>query len=136
MAFVTQNIFLIAIALASGAMLLWPTIAGRAAAGAGLDVLGATRLINDRNPVVVDVRSTAEFATGHLANSKNVPLDQLEKRSGEFPNNRPLLVVCATGARSGRAVAQLKKSGGREEVFNLIGGLQGWTAAGLPTVKS
>ncbi len=134
MAFVTENIFLIAIALTSGIMLLWPSIAGRAAGAAGLDVLNATRLINDRDPVVVDVRSPTEFAAGHLINSRNVPLEQIGTDAAKLPGNRPLLLVCASGARSGRAVAKLR-SAGRDDVFNLTGGLQGWTAAGLPVHK-
>ncbi|MFK7967384.1 MAG: rhodanese-like domain-containing protein [Burkholderiaceae bacterium] len=134
MAFVTENIFLIAIALVSGTMLLWPALAGRAAAGASLDVLGATRLINDKHPVVVDVRPAAEFANGHMRDAKNIPLDELEKRANEIPAKKPVLVTCATGMSSGRAVGKLKAAG-REEVFSLAGGLNGWTAAGLPVVK-
>ncbi|MGH1359648.1 MAG: rhodanese-like domain-containing protein [Burkholderiaceae bacterium] len=134
MAFVTENIFLIAIALISGAMLLWPTLAGRAGAASSLDVLGATRLINDRDPVVVDVRPAADYETGHLINAKNIPLDDLETRAGEIPANRPVLLTCATGMSSGKAASKLR-SAGREEAFSLAGGLNGWTGAGLPVVK-
>lgn len=135
MAFVTENIFLIAIALVSGTMLLWPALAGRIGAAGSLDVLGATRLINDRNPVVVDVRSEADFAQGHLLNAKNIPLDDLEKRSSEIPANRPVLLTCGTGMSSGKAASKLRASG-REEAFSLAGGLNGWTAGGLPLVKA
>ena len=135
MAFVTENIFLIAIALVSGTMLLWPALAGRIGAASSLDVLGATRLINDRNPVVVDVRVEADFAQGHLLNAKNIPLDDLDKRSSEIPANRPVLLTCATGMSSGKAASKLRASG-REESFSLACGLNGWTAAGLPVVKT
>lgn len=135
MAFVTENIFLIAIALVSGSMLLWPTISGLSSAGAGLDALGATRLINDRNPVLIDVRPEAEYAAGHLRDAINIPADDLEKRMGEIPAKRPVLLTCTTGMRSGKAVAKLKAAG-REEVFNLSGGINAWATAGLPVVKS
>lgn len=134
MAFVTENIFLIAIALVSGTMLLWPALAGRVSSGASLDVLGATRLINDKQPVVVDVRPAAEFANGHMRDAKNIPLDELEKRASEIPAKRPVLLTCATGMSSGRGVGKLKAAG-RDEVFSLAGGLNGWTSAGLPVVR-
>lgn len=134
MAFVTENIFLIAIALVSGTMLLWPALAGRASGAASLDVLGATRLINDKQPVVVDVRPAAEFANGHMRDAKNIPLEELEKRASEIPAKRPVLLTCATGMSSGRAVGKLKAAG-RDEVFSLAGGLNGWTSAGLPVVR-
>ena len=133
MNFIVENAVLIAIAFASGAMLLWPMLQRRAG-GPALDTLGATRLINDTGAVVLDVREPAEFAGGHLPNSKNIPLGDLDKRVAELPAGKPVLVCCATGARSGRAAAVLRK-GGREQVFNLAGGVQGWRQAGLPLVK-
>ena len=133
MQFITDNIVLIAIAFASGAMLLWPFVARRAG-GPSLDTLGATRLINDTGAIVVDVRSPADFAAGHLPNARNIPLAELDKRMGELPAGKPVLICCNSGATSGRATSLLRRSG-REDVFNLAGGLQGWLQAGLPVVK-
>ncbi len=133
MQFIVENIVLIAIALVSGAMLLWPLVM-RGSAGPTVDTLGATRLINDTGAVIVDVRPAAEFAAGHLPNARNIPLSDLEKRAGELPANKPVLVCCASGVSSGKASALLRRNG-REEVFNLAGGLQAWRQAGLPVVK-
>ena len=133
MSFVTENIFLIAIAFVSGGMLLWPFIMKRTA-GASLDTLGATRLINDTNAVVLDVRAPGEFEAGHLPNARNIPLDDLERRSVDLPAGRPVIVCCATGVRSAKAAASLRKAG-RQDVFNLDGGLNAWRQAGLPVVK-
>ena len=133
MQFIVENIVLIAIALVSGAMLLWPLVT-RGSAGPSVDTLGATRLINDTGAVILDVRPAAEFATGHLPNARNIPLSDLEKRAGELPANKPVLVCCASGVTSGKASALLRRNG-REEVFNLAGGLQAWRQAGLPVVK-
>lgn len=134
MAFVTENFFLILIALLSGGMLLWPAVAGRAAAGVSLDALGATRLINDENPVVVDLRDAADYANGHLTNALNIPAAELDNRTGELSSKRPVLLYCQSGARSARAASKLK-SEGRESVYSLAGGLQGWSGAGLPVVR-
>lgn len=135
MAFVTENLFLIVIALVSGGMLLWPAIAGRATAGMSLDPLAATRLINDDKPTVVDLREASEFTKGHLINAKHIPAGELENRGSEIPSKGPVLLYCESGAKSGRAAAKLKADG-REDVFTLAGGLQAWTGASLPTVKS
>ena len=132
MKFVTDNIFLIAIAFVSGAMLLWPLI-NRQLAGATVGTLQATRLIND-GAVVLDVRDGTEYAAGHLANSRNIPVADIDKRAAELPAGKPVVVVCATGSRAARAASVLRKSG-RADVFCLDGGLAGWQQAGLPVVK-
>ncbi len=133
MKFLIDNIFLVAMAIASGTMLLWPAIRGRAGGATSLDTLTATRLIND-GALVLDVRENAEFAAGHLPNARHIPLSELDKRAGELPANKALLLCCATGQRSGKAAASLRKAG-RDKVFNLEGGLQSWRQAGLPVVK-
>src|SRR5512144_1168467 len=59
--FFVDNIFLFAIAFASGAMLLWPMVRARAA-GPALSSLEATRLINSKNAQVIDIRNANDFA--------------------------------------------------------------------------
>jgi len=134
LAFFTENIILIAIAFASGAMLLWPMVMKRTA-GASLDTLGATRMINDTQAIVLDVRASGEFEAGHLPNARNIPLAELDQRSGELAAGRPVIVCCNTGMTSAKGAAALRKSG-RQEVFNLDGGLNAWRQAGLPIVKN
>lgn len=133
MAFITENILLIAIAFASGALLLWPYVMKRTA-GASLDTLGATRMINDTQALVLDVRAPGEFEAGHLPNARNIPLAELDKRAGELPEGRPVIVCCASGMTSAKAASSLRKAG-RQDVFNLDGGLNAWRQAGLPVVK-
>jgi rhodanese-related sulfurtransferase len=101
---------------------------------ASLDTLGATRLINDRNPIIVDVRSPAEFAGGHLPNARNIPLPDLDKRVADLPAKRPVLLCCANGTRSSRSARILQKAG-RDDVYNLGGGIQAWQQAGLPLAR-
>jgi rhodanese-related sulfurtransferase len=131
--FVTENIVLIVVAFVSGAMLVWPAVQRRTG-GPALDTLGATRLINDTQAVVLDVRDQAEFAAGHVPNACHIPLAQLAERAGELPAGKPVLVCCNTGARSASAAGVLRKAG-RDQVFNLSGGLQAWKQAGLPVAK-
>ena len=60
---------------------------------------------------VVDVRTRAEFASGHAAGSINIPLAQLESRLGDLDRGRPVLVCCATGSRSAFAQSLLQRAG-------------------------
>lgn len=133
MKFLIDNLFLVATAVVSGALLLWPMI-NRQRAGAMVGTLQATRLMND-GAIVLDVRDATEFAGGHLNASRNIPLADLERRTAELPAGKPVVVVCESGQRSARAAAALRKAG-REDVFCLDGGLGGWKQAGLPVVKA
>ncbi|RFO98063.1 sulfurtransferase [Rhodoferax lacus] len=135
MNFIVNNWMLIAIALASGSLLLWPVIQG--AATAGLSPAGAVLLMNREKAVVVDVSETGEFAAGHIVGAKNVPLGDLEAKLGAAVKNKslPLILVCQTGARSGRALAIAKKLG-YEQAQSLGGGLTAWKAANLPVEKA
>jgi rhodanese-related sulfurtransferase len=135
MKFITENIFLIAIAFVSGAMLVWPLVR-RGVGGAAVGTLEATMLINQKDAVVIDVREPAEFAQSHILNSRNVPLGEIEARLKELERykDKPVIVACATGNRSGSAAAVLRKHG-FASVVNLSGGIAAWQQAGLPTGK-
>ena len=134
MDFITENILLIVIAFVSGAMLVWPAVQRRAG-GPALDTLGATRLINDTGAIILDIREQSEHTAGHLPNARHIPLAQLAERAGELPAGKPVLVFCNTGARSANAAGILRKAG-RDQVFNLAGGIQAWRQAGLPVARS
>ena len=127
---------LISIAIASGGMLIWPLIEGGMGAGA-LNASGAVQLINREKAVVVDVCDPAEFAAGHVGGAKNVPLGELETKLPGMVKNKalPLILVCASGARSSRAVAIAKKLG-YEQAQSLGGGLKAWKEANLPLEKA
>jgi rhodanese-related sulfurtransferase len=130
--FIVENIFLIGIAFISGGMLVWPLV-NKVTGGPQLDTLAATRLMND-GAVVVDVREAEEFSAGHLTSAKHIPVGDIDKRISDIPSDKPVLVYCATGTRSGKAAAALKKAG-RDQIFNLNGGIAAWKQAGLPVVK-
>jgi rhodanese-related sulfurtransferase len=116
-------------------MLLWPVVQG--AATAGLTPAAVVQLINREKAVVVDVCETNEFAAGHVTGSKNIPLGELEAKLPNSVKNKtvPLILVCQTGARSGRALAIAKKLG-YEQANSLGGGLAAWRSANLPIEKS
>lgn len=136
MSFLIENWTLLAVALVSAGMLLWPVIAGGPGAGS-LSTADAVQLINREKAVVVDVCGAEEFKAGHVAGAKNLPLDTLEASlTGAVKNKAlPVILVCASGARSKRAVAIAKKLG-YENAHSLSGGLGAWRSASLPIEKS
>jgi rhodanese-related sulfurtransferase len=137
--FITENIVLILAAFVSGAMLMWPLVR-RGAAGPTVTAAEATQLANREKGVFIDVSEPAEFAKGHITGSRNIPFGSLEQRlndaSKDLPSNKstPLIVVCPTGARAGKA-ASLLRSKGYENVRVLAGGISGWQAASMPLEK-
>jgi len=98
-----------------------------AAFGAMNERAGLVRSLQPGEPPVgeqlVDVRNEAEYATGALAGSKNIPLNQLRDRLGELDRTKPLMVNCGLGQRSYNAARILVQSG-FDEVWNLAGGYQ------------
>jgi len=133
--FVTENIFLVAVAFVSGAMLIWPALR-RGAGGAAVSIQEATLMINRQDALVLDVREPAEFENGHVIGARNVPLSQLEGRVGELQKHKakPVIVICASGNRSRSALGSLRRLG-FEQVFELAGGVAAWQQAGLPLEK-
>jgi phage shock protein E len=61
---------------------------------------------------VVDVRTPAEFQTGHVPGAVNIPHDEMARRHAELgPPSTPLLVYCHSGRRSALAIATLREKG-------------------------
>lgn len=82
---------------------------------------------------LLDVRATAEWngELGHLAGAQLIPLDELRARTAEVPADKPVIVVCQTGRRSGMATGILAKAG-IQRVANLAGGMVAWRTLNLP----
>jgi hydroxyacylglutathione hydrolase len=83
---------------------------------------------------VIDVRGPAEWRQGHVAVAVNLPLSELAFRIGEL-NGEPLALVCGSGYRSTVAASVLERSGFRR-LYNVAGGMNAWTEAGLPTIAA
>lgn len=136
MSFFIENWILIAVAFTAGAMLVLPAVTAGGSAGS-LSPAQVVQLMNREKAVVVDVCEPEEFAAGHVVGAKNVPLSQLEAKLPGLVKNKalPVVLVCASGARSGRAIAAAKKLG-YENTHSLSGGMGAWRGASLPVEKS
>lgn len=82
-------------------------------------------------PLLVDVREDHEFVDVRAPGAVHVPMSTFAARAGELPSDRPLMIVCHTGARSSAAAGFLIRSG-RSDVVNVGGGMEAWERGGLP----
>ncbi|MFN9747275.1 MAG: rhodanese-like domain-containing protein [Betaproteobacteria bacterium] len=136
MSFIAENWILILVAFVSGAMLVWPMVNKAAGGPAAVGTSEAVRLINREKGVLIDVGEPNEYAQGHATGARNVPFGQLEG-SKELPSNKalPVILLCPSGARAGRAAALLRKAG-YEKAVSVSGGSAAWREAQLPMEKS
>lgn len=135
MEFLQQNWYWAALAVASGAWLLFDLVRSQGDKTL-VSPVEATLLINREDAVVIDIRDQNEYARGHIPNARHIPTAEFERRKAELEKikTRPLIVYCATGARSGAALTALRKAG-FEKLFNLRGGLLEWEKAGQPVSR-
>ncbi|MDV7144356.1 rhodanese-like domain-containing protein [Tropicimonas sp. TH_r6] len=106
------------------------------AGGETIDPTKAVTMIKKGQAVLVDVRETGEFAGGHASGAVNVPMGQVARMANpsgagclpELKAGKPVILYCASGARSGMAGKMFRKLG-HGEVYNL-GSLSDWSNAG------
>jgi len=82
----------------------------------------------------IDVRSAAEFATGHIPGAINIPLEEIETRLEDISREVPLILICKGGKRARTAAGFLEPC--RENLTILEGGMDAWSKVGLPLVVS
>jgi rhodanese-related sulfurtransferase len=104
---------------------------------ADIDTLPATISIHEAHDLyqegvfLLDVRTQEEWDEFHAPNTTLIPLDQLESRLGELPEDEPIVVVCRSGNRS-QAGRDILLNNGYEPATSMEGGLNAWRDAGYP----
>jgi rhodanese-related sulfurtransferase len=83
--------------------------------------------------VLLDVREEDEWEAAHVEGALHIPLGQLPERLADLPPDTGVVVVCRSGARSGRATVWLNRNG--YQAVNLEGGMQAWARSRLPMVS-
>ncbi len=96
-----------------------------------------TRLVNQENAQVIDVRPKDAFVQGHIVNAINMPLEDLKagKVKTDKLKKKPVVVYCQMG-RSSVTASQHLTEAGFEQVFNLQGGINAWISDKLPLSKA
>ena len=103
--------------------------------GQAVGPMDAVRLMN-QGALLVDVRSREEFEGGHVLDARHLPQEEVAAAGESLKKYRdkPVIVCCESGMRSG-ATARVLKAQGFAKVVNLRGGLAAWRTENLPLVK-
>lgn len=93
-------------------------------------------LKSDKSVQLIDVRTPEEYKAGHLEGAKNIDFysKDFAQQMAKLDKNKPVAVYCAVGGRSASATDKLK-SLGFAKIYDLDGGIRGWTASGKKTVQ-
>ena len=83
---------------------------------------------------LVDVRSSSEFAAGHIPGTVNIPMDQIESRLDDLLQDKPVVLICQMGKRARMTAGLLEPC--KLQISVLEGGTSAWIKAGLPVVQS
>ncbi len=85
----------------------------------------------DAAPLVLDVRSPEEFATGHVPGAVNIPYDKVASRLAEIPKDKDVVLYCRSGRRAGLA-AETLEANGYTRLQHLQGDMEAWVKDGRP----
>ena len=113
----------------------WGTEHGGLETTAVIDWSDADQAVREENAFLLDVRNVTEWNDGHVPSARHVHLGYLRDRTDEIPRDRPVLLYCSSGNRSGIA-ASLLQAEGFEDVRNIDGGMLDRIRRGLPTASS
>ncbi|WP_154224061.1 rhodanese-like domain-containing protein [Marinicella rhabdoformis] len=134
--FIGNHIFLVTLFLAALFLFL---ISAYKQASNGLQTVTVeqmTRLVNQQNAKLIDVRPAEAFAQGHIVNAVNIPMADIEagKIKTDGLKKRPVVIYCQMGRTSLKA-CQAMKNAGIETTFSLQGGVNAWLNDKMPLSK-
>lgn len=86
----------------------------------------AKDLLTKGNITIIDVRKQESFSESHIPNAQNIPLNELGAKQAEMDKNVTYLIVCKSGKTSETACKLLAENG-FSYLYNLSGGMDGWT---------
>jgi rhodanese-related sulfurtransferase len=134
--YIAHHPFLASAAVLAAMVVLGFELRARVQAFAALSASQAVRLMN-QGALVIDLRSKQLYDAGHIVDSRNVPMPELESQADALKKwrERNVITYCDTGADGASAARALTKLG-FTKVFNLQGGLNGWVKDNLPLAKT
>ncbi|NOQ88615.1 MAG: rhodanese-like domain-containing protein [Gammaproteobacteria bacterium] len=135
--FILDNLILFAALAAVMVMLIKAELDHQANKGSYLSPSNAIRLMNNNsNALILDIRTEADYKSGHINGAKNVPLSDFASSIDGLSGKKsdPVLIYCNSGNTVTRAI-KLLKNAGFEQVNNLQGGIAAWKEANMPLSK-
>ena len=134
--FIGNNSLWVSVWFALLILLLWNLFKDSLLGIAQLDPIDVTRRINNDHAVVVDLRNSDDYQTGHILNAINIPETDFEERKRELDklSKKPIILCCQSGSISIRIIQKLK-SDGYDDVSIMKGGILTWQRASLPLTR-
>ena len=135
--FIVNNLILFAALVGVMVMLIKAELDHQANKGSLVTPPKAIRLMNNHDDaLILDLRTVADYKSGHIKGAKNSPLAEFAKNVETFGSykDKQVLVYCNSGNTATRAIKLLKKAG-FEKIYNLDGGIAAWKEANMPLVK-
>jgi rhodanese-related sulfurtransferase len=102
--------------------------------GPNVDVATVHALQGRADVVILDVREQSEYDAGHIPGVKLIPMNTVPNRLNEIPKDKPVIVTCRSGNRSGQVTDFLRQQG-YTNVHNMTGGINAWQQAGYQVEK-
>ncbi len=102
--------------------------------GPNVDVATVNALQGRDDVVILDVREQSEYDAGHIPGVTLIPMNAVANRLNEIPKDKPVIVTCRSGNRSGQVTDYLRQQG-YTNVHNMTGGINAWQQAGYPVEK-
>ncbi|MBD5640812.1 MAG: rhodanese-like domain-containing protein [Desulfovibrio sp.] len=101
-----------------------------------ISVKEAAALLDKGDVIILDVRTPAEFAQGHLPGARNMDFfgGRFDHDAANLPADRQILLYCSSGKRSAGA-AEALKGAGVKKILDMHQGFQAWEKAGMPVEK-
>lgn len=93
--------------------------------GVDLPMAEVLKLWQNKEIVMIDVRTPGEYADGHIPGIANIPVDELERRIAEIPRDKKVVLICRTGNRSATGTKLLRDKG-LTNVYNSKDGMTSW----------
>lgn len=91
-----------------------------------IDIDEAKRMIDEENPIILDVRTEQEYNEGHIPGAQLYPLQEIESWYGQLDPEQTYLVICRSGNRSTQA-SEFLSGKGFNHLYNVMGGMNEWT---------
>lgn len=131
-----KNILIICTALAI--FLLGCNNSNSQSSGGNINVADFAKKLEEHPEItLIDVRTPGEYDKGHLSNAVNIDWNSAEfaGKMESFDKEKPIMLYCLSGGRSGSAMIKLKEMGFKE-VYNMEGGIMKWRAGNMPEVTA
>lgn len=134
--FIANHPGLVSMFVAILALLLWNIFGSSLSGVSKLGPPEVTRLMNHEKALLLDLRTAADFSSGHILNARNIPATELEDRQKELQKHKKNpVILCCSRDTDGIKAGRILKLAGYENIYSLKGGIEAWRNASLPITR-